>query len=380
MSRYNEFAEGLLGQIRQCMFGLDEVTQLTLVALYTDGHILLEGNPGTGKTEFVKAMAGSLNLDFGRIQFTPDLMPSDVTGTEMPVFGEGGISDLQFKEGPIFTSLLLADEINRATPKTQAAMLEGMAERQVTVLGVSRPLGHPFMVLATQNPIDQEGTYNLPEAQADRFMFKVVMPASRRDIIRKIVDKVSGNTEAVPGDVRQGSRALPQSPDESQQQYEELKKRIKEVGLPPSVYMHIENMFLASDGRLDELEGVAEKQKGRLDFLSKMITYGLGPRAPISQALAAKAWALFFLPDPDYATANCLAGVTIPTLRHRLKLEPGWENSYRSHVASLPESEDLQLDKFLADFSLACAPVDNDYQHSFRLAPQIDRIAQGEKW
>lgn len=380
MSRYSDFAEGLLGQIRQRMFGVDEVTQLTLVALYTDGHILLEGNPGTGKTEFVKAMAESLNLGFGRIQFTPDLMPSDVTGTEMPVFGDGGISNLQFKEGPIFTSLLLADEINRATPKTQAAMLEGMAERQVTVLGVSRPLGHPFMVLATQNPIDQEGTYNLPEAQADRFMFKVIMPPSRREILRKIVDKVSGNIDTVPGVVREASKLLPQSPDESQQQYDELKKRIKEVLLPPSVYVHIENMFLASDRRLDELEGVTEKQKSRLAFLSEMITYGLGPRASISQALAAKAWALFFLPNSEYATANCLAGVAIPTLRHRLKLEPGWENNYRNHVASLAESGDLQLDKFLADFSLACAPVDNDYQQSFRLAPQIDHIAQGEQW
>ena len=381
MSRYNEFAEGLLGQIRQCMFGLDEVAQLTLVALYTDGHILLEGNPGTGKTEFVKAMSKSLNLSHGRIQFTPDLMPSDITGTDMPVFGEGGISGMKFKKGPIFEgSLLLADEINRATPKTQAAMLEGMAERHVTVLGVTHDLDHPFMVLATQNPIDQEGTYNLPEAQADRFMFKVMMPAFSRDIIRKIVDKKSDSTDPIPGGTQQDLGTLPQRTAESRQQYEELKKQIKKVRLPPSVYMHIENMFLASDGRLDELEGVSEKQKGRLGFLSKMITYGLGPRAPISQALAAKAWALFFLPNHDLATANCLAGVTIPTLRHRLKLEQGWENSYRSHVASLPESEDLKLDKFLADFSLACAPVDNDYQHSFRLAPQIAAIVQGEKW
>tara|TARA_B100001123_G_scaffold126305_1_gene147144 strand:- start:3332 stop:4417 length:1086 start_codon:yes stop_codon:yes gene_type:complete len=361
------------------MFGVEEVTQLTLVALYTDGHILLEGNPGTGKTEFVKSLAKSLNLPFGRIQFTPDLMPSDVTGTEMPVFGEGGIRDMQFQAGPIFTSLLLADEINRATPKTQAAMLEGMAERQVTVLGKTRPLGHPFMVLATQNPIDQEGTYNLPEAQADRFMFKVVMPASDRAIIRKIVDKVSTVAVVAPGE-GQGVGYLPKSPDESRRQYEELKQQIKAVTLPPAIYTHIENLFLASHGRLNELAGISSKQMARLSVLSQLITYGLGPRASIAQALAAKAWALFFLPNPDHATANCLAGVTIPTLRHRLKLEAGWENSYRSQVVSLGDSEDLRLDKFLTDFSLACAPVDHDYQRSFRLAPQIDRVARGEKW
>jgi len=379
MSRYSDFADSLLEEIRQKMFGLDEVTRLTMVALYTDGHILLEGNPGTGKTEYVKTMADSLKLDFKRIQFTPDLMPSDITGTDMPVFKDGGISGMEFKKGPIFKgALLLADEINRATPKTQAAMLEGMAERQVTVLGETHKLGHPFMVLATQNPIDQEGTYNLPEAQADRFMFKVVMPASSRAIIRKIVDKVSDNAEAAATVARQASGLLPQSNDGSRQQYEELKKQIKDVNLPPTVYTHIENMFLASHERLDELQGISEKQINRLETLTGSITYGLGPRASIAQALAAKAWALFCLPTPDYATANCLAGTVLPTLRHRLKLEPGWENSYRKQVSSLPPDEDLQLDKFLADFSLACAPVDNDYYSSFRLAPQIGDILKGK--
>ena len=189
-----EFADSILQEAGQKMFGVADVVRLCLIALYTNGHILLEGNPGLGKTELVKTLSNILTLPYRRIQFTPDLMPADITGTLGP--SKDNPRELTFQPGPIFTSLLLADEINRATPKTQAAMLEAMAERQVTVVGETHMLGQydfkpflgqdgnpiapnakrPFMVMATQNPIDHEGTFDLPEAQADRFMFKILMP------------------------------------------------------------------------------------------------------------------------------------------------------------------------------------------------------------
>ncbi|MCB0128566.1 MAG: AAA family ATPase, partial [Caldilineaceae bacterium] len=170
-----EFAGTALTIVQEDMKDLDEVVRLCFVALYTNGHVLLEGNPGLGKTALVRALGDTLGFAKGRIQFTPDLMPADITGTYIPI-PRDGLMTLEFRPGPINTSLLLADEINRATPKTQSAMLEAMAEKQVTVLGESRKLPVPFMVLATQNPIDHEGTYTLPEAQSDRFMFKLLMP------------------------------------------------------------------------------------------------------------------------------------------------------------------------------------------------------------
>src|ERR1041384_948191 len=170
------------------LYGLETVIRLSLAALFGGGHVLLEGNPGLGKTELVKRLARVMNLKAGRIQFTPDLMPADITGTLMPT-GNGG---LRFQSGPIFTSLLLADEINRATPKTQSAMLGAMAEKKVTVLGEAHALPSPFVVLATQNPIDHEGTYNLPAAQADRFMFKVRMPVPDGATLKRILRKRAG--------------------------------------------------------------------------------------------------------------------------------------------------------------------------------------------
>jgi len=365
MARYSDFANGTVAFIGQKMFGLDEVSRLSLVALYTDGHVLLEGNPGSGKTEFVKCLANCLRLETGRIQFTPDLMPTDVTGTEMPEFGEGGVRKMEYKKGPIFTSLLLADEINRATPKTQAAMLEAMAERQVTVLGVTRELGHPFMVLATQNPIDQEGTYNLPEAQADRFMFKINMPSSSREVIRKIVDKVSSAANGTETESRD-AEATDEEKEQSRRNYQLLREEIKKVQIIPAVYTHIENLFLASHGRLEELNSVENKRKARLEELARLVHYGLGPRAAIAQGLASKAWALFFLSDPQFATAQCLGSVVIPTLRHRLKLDPDWANIYAPTEDDSPRDEDQLRDQFLAEFAATCAPGDDDYARSFQ--------------
>src|SRR3954464_8793067 len=164
----------LRAEIAKIVVGQDQIVEDTLIALFAGGHVLLEGVPGLGKTLLVRTLSEVLDMSFNRIQFTPDLMPADILGTNLVMEAPGGKREFQFQRGPIFAHLLLADEINRATPKTQSAMLEAMQEKSVTAGGEIRRLAEPFFVLATQNPIDQEGTYPLPEAQLDRFFFKLL--------------------------------------------------------------------------------------------------------------------------------------------------------------------------------------------------------------
>ena len=175
--------------VGQVIVGQERVVEATLTAILCGGNVLLEGVPGLGKTELVKALSRVLDLDFSRIQFTPDLMPADVIGTNVMTADEGGNYRFEFRQGPIFTQLLLADEINRATPKTQSALLETMQEGTVTTGGKTYHMEQPFFVLATQNPIEQEGTFPLPEAQLDRFMFKVVVPFLSRDELNEVVNR-----------------------------------------------------------------------------------------------------------------------------------------------------------------------------------------------
>jgi MoxR-like ATPase len=175
--------------VGQVIVGQERVVEATLTAVLCGGNVLLEGVPGLGKTELVKALSGVLELDFSRIQFTPDLMPADVIGTNIMTADEKGSYRFEFRQGPIFTQLLLADEINRATPKTQSALLETMQEGTVTTGGTTYHLEQPFFVLATQNPIEQEGTFPLPEAQLDRFMFKVVVPFLSREELNEVVSR-----------------------------------------------------------------------------------------------------------------------------------------------------------------------------------------------
>ena len=179
-------ATALETEIAKVIVGQREVIRDVLVALLGGGHVLLEGVPGLGKTLLVRTLAGAVNLRFARIQFTPDLMPADVIGTNVVVEDETGQRSLRFQAGPIFANVVLADEINRATPKTQSALLEAMQERTVTVGDATRPLPAPFFVLATQNPLEMEGTYPLPEAQLDRFFFKVLVPFPPADVLRRI--------------------------------------------------------------------------------------------------------------------------------------------------------------------------------------------------
>src|SRR5437764_2258620 len=180
-------ARRLLEQLDAVLLGRPELHKMVLAGVLSRGHVLLEGVPGVGKTALVKALASLLGLDFKRVQFTPDLMPGDILGTHILQESQGGGRDMIFRPGPIFTNILLADEINRASPKTQSALLEAMQERAVTLLGTTRTLPEPFFVLASQNPIELEGTYPLPEAQLDRFLFKLVVGNVEVDVLDRII-------------------------------------------------------------------------------------------------------------------------------------------------------------------------------------------------
>jgi MoxR-like ATPase len=187
--QFKDDFQRLLEEVHRVIVGQERVVECTLTALLAGGNVLLEGVPGLGKTELVKALGRALDLDFRRIQFTPDLMPADIIGTNIMTAGPDGAYRFEFRRGPIFTQLLLADEINRATPKTQSALLETMQEGSVTAAGTTHQLKPPFFVLATQNPIEQEGTYPLPEAQLDRFMFKIVVPYLNRAELNEVVTR-----------------------------------------------------------------------------------------------------------------------------------------------------------------------------------------------
>jgi MoxR-like ATPase len=187
--RFRTEIAAINGEIQKVIAGQERVIEATVTALVAGGNILLEGVPGLGKTELVKTIAAVMDLEFKRIQFTPDLMPADIIGTKVMSQSDHGNYSFEFRRGPVFTQLLLADEINRATPKTQSALLETMQEHSVTVDGESHPLRPPFFVLATQNPLEQEGTYPLPEAQLDRFMFKVCVPFLSRDDLNEVLKR-----------------------------------------------------------------------------------------------------------------------------------------------------------------------------------------------
>jgi MoxR-like ATPase len=189
--KFRETFAAVETEVKKVIVGQTEVIRRVLIAFFAGGHVLLEGVPGLGKTLLVKSVSRALGLSFKRIQFTPDLMPSDITGTQLLAGGDGRV-DFEFRKGPIFAQVVLADEINRATPKTQSAVLEAMEERQVTVFGDSHRLETPFMVLATQNPIELEGTYPLPEAQLDRFLFKIVVAPPGVEEMREIVRRTTG--------------------------------------------------------------------------------------------------------------------------------------------------------------------------------------------
>lgn len=278
-------------QIERVFVGQESLVDNVLVAFVSSGHVLIEGHPGLGKTHLVLALAETFQGLFKRIQFTPDLMPSDVTGHSIYDMSKQAF---EVKKGPVFTNLLLADEINRAPAKTQSALLEVMQERQATIDGVSYPVPSPFMVLATQNPVEQDGTYPLPEAQLDRFMMKVVVsePSFEEEVIIASRATGSGMESLAPEQIE--SVCTPE-------EVADLRSSLEEVTIAPSVIRYAVELVQASR-------------------LSEMTAYGASPRASIAMVRAAKGFAI--LKRRHYVVPDDVKGCALQVLRHRIRLTP----------------------------------------------------------
>ena len=281
-------------QIGRVIVGHEEIIHGVLTCLFVGGHCLLEVVPGLVKTLLVRTLAQVLELDFSRIQFTPDLMPADILGTNMVMESDEGRRFFEFQKGPVFTQILLADEINRATPKTQSAMLETMQEGTVTAAGRCHQLKQPFLVMATQNPIEQEGTYPLPEAQLDRFFFKLLMGYSNRQQLAVIIDRTTRGETIEPSKVMNGEEIL---------QWRQL---IREVILARHVRDYIVRVVLATHP-----EG-----QFALPITNQYLRWGASPRAAQTLALAAKVRALL---DSRYNVSfEDVRRAYLPALRHRV--------------------------------------------------------------
>jgi len=283
-------------QIGQVIVGHDEVVHGVLTCLFVGGHCLLEGVPGLGKTLLVRTLAKTLDLEFARIQFTPDLMPADILGTNMVMENPDGGRFFQFQRGPIFTQLCLADEINRATPKTQSAMLETMQEGTITAAGTRYRLKQPFLVLATQNPIEQEGTYPLPEAQLDRFFFKLLVGYSDRRQLAAILERTTQPKQAQAAKVMDGEEIL---------RWQAL---VREVILAPHVRDYVVRLVLAThpQGPLAQ------------PSTNQYVRFGASPRGGQALVLAAKVRALL---DGRYNVGfEDIRRVYLPAMRHRILL------------------------------------------------------------
>jgi MoxR-like ATPase len=283
-------------QIGRVIVGHDEIVHGVLTCLFVGGHCLLEGVPGLGKTMLVRTLAQTLDLDFSRIQFTPDLMPADILGTNMVMETPEGKRIFEFQHGPIFTQICLADEINRATPKTQSAMLETMQEGTVTVAGHRYELKRPFFVMATQNPIEQEGTYPLPEAQLDRFFFKLMVGYSTRDQLNTIVDRTTRSVHVHPEKVMDGAEIL------------KWQSLIRDVILAQHVQDYIVRLTLATHP-----EG-----QFALPITNQYLRWGASPRGAQTLALAAKVRAL--LEGRYNVSFEDVRRVYLPAMRHRVIL------------------------------------------------------------
>jgi MoxR-like ATPase len=284
-------------ELAKVIVGQDEVIEQALIAIVTRSHALLVGVPGLAKTLLVSTLSQTLHLSFKRIQFTPDLMPSDITGTEVIYQDPAkGTREFRFLKGPIFANIILADEINRTPPKTQAAMLEAMQERKVSVGGVDHPLPDPFFVLATQNPIEQEGTYPLPEAQLDRFMFMINVDYPSELEERQVMKLATGVSLGKPEAVL------------TQQEILDLQHIVRRMPVAEHVYAYAEKLVRVTRPKSSEA----------LDFCRKWLTWGAGPRAGLNLILAAKARAM--LRGQYYVSCEDVAAVALPIFRHRIIL------------------------------------------------------------
>jgi MoxR-like ATPase len=292
--KFRDNVEALTREIGKVIVGHTEVVRQVIITILAEGHALLEGVPGIGKTLLVRTISQCLNLKFSRIQFTPDLMPADILGTNIVVEDAQGRKAFEFQKGAIFGNLILADEINRATPKTQSALLEAMQEKSVTVSGKRYPLEEPFFVLATQNPIEMEGTYPLPEAQVDRFLFKVQVPASKLEELMEVIDRTTGKEAP-------GVQAILTGKDIT-----EMRALAKEVPIASHVKEFAARLVLATHPG----EGSA--------IAKKYLRYGSSPRGAQSIVRASKILALM---KGRYNVAFAdLKEAAFPALRHRMIL------------------------------------------------------------
>ncbi|MET8439274.1 MoxR family ATPase [Streptomyces sp. NPDC004981] len=284
--------ETLRSEIAKAVVGQDPAVTGLVVALLCRGHVLLEGVPGVAKTLLVRALAASLELDTKRVQFTPDLMPSDVTGS---LVYDARTAEFSFQPEPVFTNLLLADEINRTPPKTQSSLLEAMEERQVTIDGSPRPLPDPFLVAATQNPVEYEGTYPLPEAQLDRFLLKLTVPLPSRE------DEINVLTRHAEGFNPRDLKAAGIRPVAGPADLEAARKAVATTSVSPEIAAYVVDICRATRE-------------------SPSLTLGASPRGATALLSTARAWA--WLTGRDYVTPDDVKALALPTLRHRIQLRP----------------------------------------------------------
>lgn len=303
----------LVEEIRSVIIGHDEVIQQTLIGLLCGEHLLLEGVPGLGKTLLVRTLGKALGLKFARIQFTPDLMPADIIGTRILLEDEAGRRHFEFAPGPIFAHLVLADEINRATPKTQSALLEAMQERTITVSGETYPLEEPFMVLATQNPIELEGTYPLPEAQIDRFFFKIRVRPPSLDQLEQIIDRHGG-----------GQNALAIKHVLSREDILEAQRLVASWPIASPLRRYAARL-------VDATQPTSEKAPG---LVKQYVEYGASPRAALALVRGAKAHA--FLSGEVHTRIVDIHAVFYPSLIHRII------RNFRGEAEGVPVEKILQ--------------------------------------
>jgi MoxR-like ATPase len=339
VQKLNEAFRRISAELGKVIVGQQHVIEELLISMFARGHCLLVGVPGLAKTLMIRTLADSLSLRFSRIQFTPDLMPADITGTEVIQEDKAsGTRDFRFLPGPIFANVILADEINRTPPKTQAALLEAMQEHQVTVGGKRHRLEQPFFVLATQNPIEQEGTYPLPEAQLDRFMFNIFVDYPDEDEEFQIVKQTTADTEVRLHPVLSATEIM------------ELGHIVRKV----PVADHITRYAL-------QFTRLTRREKGEVpDFIQDYVSWGAGPRASQFLVLAAKARSV--LHGRYHVTAEDIRAVAFPVLRHRIM------TNFNA------EAEGVKPDDIIRQL-IEIIPFDNDETSPSGKQPQIFRAA-----
>jgi MoxR-like ATPase len=320
VSEFRGVVARIENEVGKVMVGQAAIVRDVLVCLIAGGHTLLEGVPGLGKTMLVRTLAEALDLEFSRIQFTPDLMPADITGTNILVEDREGRRQFAFQQGPVFANIILADEINRATPKTQSALLEAMAEKTVTVANVIHPLAVPFFVMATQNPLEMEGTYPLPEAQLDRFFFKLIVPYPSADDLTEIVRRTTTPTPPAAERVAAGPTIR------------QMGMLARQVPISSAVTDYVVRLTLATHPESEESP----------DVVRRYVRYGVSPRGAQAIVLGAKIRAL--IEGRLNVAYDDVRAVAAPALRHRLILNFDAESSgvtaddvLEQLIAALPE-------------------------------------------